>query len=372
VRGVIRLGGAAAGIALLPVPAYALDTGTILLPPALFLLAAVAVAAIILQRLARRLARVQTAYAGAAAALRDMPAGYYLRRADGSESFSAGTVTGLSGIADLKDFTATLAPADGEAFAAAFTRLKSKGEPFALETRLAGNGATIDLFGRRLAGDAGEPLGDVVWLVDGTARAAALAQGGALRQVLDALALPVWRRGRDLALIDGNRAYAAAVDAPLAQAIAERREFAASDEPALAAEAQRSTAPQSANRHIVIAGARRLMEVTEAPLPSGEIVGWARDVTDRETAETELARHIGAHAAVLENTMVAIAIYGPDMRLSFFNTAFAQLWQLEPEWLAADPRPNLDEVIERLRERRRLPEYIDFRAFRQQQRALFT
>src|SRR6185312_3652721 len=116
---------------------------------------------------------------------------------------------------------------------------------------------------------------------------------------------------------------------------------------------RRSMVPQSESHHIVIAGSRRLMEFTEAPLDgSGELVGFAQDFTD------------------LENIQVAIAIYGPDTKLTFFNTAFAGLWRLEEDWLVTEP--TLDEVLERLRERRRIPEHADFRALKRQQLAMFT
>jgi signal transduction histidine kinase len=129
--------------------------------------------------------------------------------------------------------------------------------------------------------------------------------------------------------------------------------------------------PQSESHHIVIAGSRRLMEFTEVPLDgSGELVGFAQDFTDLENIQAELARHIAAHADVLENVAVAIAIYGPDTKLTFFNTAFASLWRLEEDWLVTEP--TLDEVLERLRERRRIPEHADFRAFKRQQLAMFT
>ncbi|HEX3497700.1 MAG TPA: ATP-binding protein, partial [Stellaceae bacterium] len=80
--------------------------------------------------------------------------------------------------------------------------------------------------------------------------------------------------------------------------------------------------------------------------------------------------HIAAHADVLENVATSIAIYGPDTHLKFYNTAFSTLWRLEEEWLASEP--TLGEVLERLRERRRIPEYADFRAFKKQQLAMFT
>ena len=70
------------------------------------------------------------------------------------------------------------------------------------------------------------------------------------------------------------------------------------------------------------------------------------------------------HGQVLESIHAAVAIYGADKRLSFFNSAFAGLWGIEEEWLAGEP--SLDELLERLRERRRVPEYADFRAFKRQ------
>ncbi|MBV8651370.1 MAG: PAS-domain containing protein [Alphaproteobacteria bacterium] len=188
--------------------------------------------------------------------------------------------------------------------------------------------------------------------------------------------MPIWRRSADLSLAECNRAFATAVDATKEVAIAEGREIAASVVAgrgrALAERAHATAVAQSESHHIVINGSRRLMEFTEAPLgdDSGEVIGYARDFTDLENVQAELARHIAAHADVLENVATAIAIYGPDTRLKFFNTAFGTLWRLEEDWLATEP--TLGEVLERLRERRRIPEYADFRAFKKQQLAMFT
>src|SRR4029079_13197091 len=115
---------------------------------------------------------------------------------------------------------------------------------------------------------------------------------------------------------------------------------------------------------------RRLVELPEAPNRGGGTIGFALDRTDLESAESELARHVNAHGQVLESIHAAVAIYGADKRLSFFNSAFARLWGVEEDWLAGEP--SLDELLERLRERRRVPEYADFRAFKRQQLGMFT
>jgi len=191
---------------------------------------------------------------------------------------------------------------------------------------------------------------------------------------LDLLPVPVWRRGPDLALTDCNLAYARAVETDRATVIAGKRSLGgaslAEQGRALAALARKARTPQGEAHHVVIAGARRLMEFTEAATADGGTVGVALDMTEREEAHAELQRLIKAHGEVLENLATAIAIYGADTRLKFFNTAFAKLWKLDESWLRTEP--DFGAVLELLRERRRLPEYADFRAFKQQRLRLFT
>ena len=66
----------------------------------------------------------------------------------------------------------------------------------------------------------------------------------ALRTLLDALPLPVWRRDAELGLVDANRAYATAVDADPAIAVAEKRELAGAEGRLLAARARETGAAQ--------------------------------------------------------------------------------------------------------------------------------
>src|SRR5262249_29671212 len=124
------------------------------------------------------------------------------------------------------------------------------------------------------------------------------------------------------------------------------------------------------HRHVVIDGSRRLLEIIEMPCRDGGTIGFALDRTEVEAAEAELRRHVSAHASVLEGIATAVAIKGADGRLRFFNSAFAALWGFEAEWLAAEP--SFGDVLERLRERRRIPERSDFSAFKRERVGLFT
>jgi signal transduction histidine kinase len=323
-------------------------------------------------------ARLVTALAERDAVLSAGPVALYFFRAGDKESFNPGMLAALGGPEqEFAAIAARFVPSDATALDRAVTHLRQDGTDFDLRARLAQGGEAFDISGRRLTAASGAVLGAAVWFADADGHAAAERDHDALRAVIDALPFPIWRRREsDLNLIDCNPAYATAVDAAPDTAVAERRELAGAAAKALAAKAVRSRGPVSETRHVVVNGSRRWLELTEMRLGAagsfdgGEVLGFARDQTDLEAAQAELNRHIAAHANVLERIAVAIAIYGSDRRLAFVNTAFAQLWQLEEDWLATHPL--IEEVMERLRERRRLPEVADFRAFRRQLLAQFT
>ena len=74
---------------------------------------------------------------------------------------------------------------------------------------------------------------------------------------------------------------------------------------------------------------------------------------------------------MLESLSAAVAIFGPDQRLDFFNTAFTGLWGLDADWLGVraharrHPRPSA-------RSRGASPNIRDFRAFKRERCELFT
>jgi signal transduction histidine kinase len=261
-------------------------------------------------------------------------------------------------------FLAELTPGAVERLEAARGALSRSGTPFSLTVSLRSGGA-FAVVGRRAA------TGEIVlWLLDDSAAERARQAGdeaASLREVIDAIPMPIWRRDRDQALVDCNKAYASALDATRELVLAEGRELAptgSSREQANACDERRIRG------HVVIGGSRRLLDITELPDVDGGAIGFALDRTNVEIAENGLQRHISAHAEVLEGIGAAVAIYGADQRLKFFNTAFATLWGLESEWLGAEP--SFGDVLERLRERRRIPEHADFRAFKCERLQLFT
>ncbi|MHA1598359.1 MAG: ATP-binding protein [Alphaproteobacteria bacterium] len=102
------------------------------------------------------------------------------------------------------------------------------------------------------------------------------------------------------------------------------------------------------------------LTVTEVPARA-----WAGTIGFAVTEANPRTEATGA----LENLSTAVVIFGVDARHTYSNPAFRRLWGLEAGWL--DDAPSLGEIFERLREKRHLPEVADFRAFREQQMALF-
>ena len=317
---------------------------------------------------------VEASRAGMAAVLATVPVAGFRWRRDGGRELPLGALPGRGAGFSYDRFLAELAPADAARVAAAVDELKRAGTVFTAAVS-APDGAAYQIEGGTT------PSGEaVLWITDVSAirraeeaRAAATTEVAGLRDMVEALPLPVWRRDPALRVVDCNAAYAAAIDAPRELALTQPRQLVPGNgqeqPPALAREAAAGT-PQSERRHVVIAGSRRLLDIAEVPTRSGGTIGFALDRTDLESAESELARHVNAHGQVLESIHAAVAIYTADKRLGFFNSAFARLWGIEEDWLAGEP--SLDELLERLRERRRIPEYADFRAFKRQQLAMFT
>ena len=182
-----------------------------------------------------------------------------------------------------------------------------------------------------------------------------------LLRLLDLVPMPVWQRGMDLTPGYVNRAYADALG---------RHEISAEGR-ALAGRARDSGKPVHETRHVVIGGERRLVEIAETPdAATGGTAGYLLDRTSLEAAEAELARHIASHDEVLHNLGIAIAIYSAERRLKFFNTAFLRTFELDEAWLRTEPE--IGEVLEATRERRKLPEYADFPAHKRETQKLFT
>ena len=238
---------------------------------------------------------------------------------------------------------------------------------------------TLCLRGAAIIDDDGTPATSVVWVRDETRNAVnnrcLRGQLAEARYLLDSLPVPVWQRGETLDLEYVNRAYADAVGADPSSSPESWPELAggAGDPQGrnVARRAKGGEEQASETVHVVMGGARRLVQITETRLPGGNnIAGYALDLTETEDTKAELSRHIAGHEDVLHILGTAIAIYDADHKLRFFNNAFLRIWELDENWLRS--APTLGEILEALRESRRLPEQANFPEFKAERLRQFT
>ncbi len=187
-------------------------------------------------------------------------------------------------------------------------------------------------------------------------------------RALDAIPYPIWHRDAELRIIHHNQAYETAVEG----SIFHDGRVPELDKKMLAQAKQAIEDGKSVTerRHIIIGGERKLYDLIEIPIAAdGTTVGCALDRSEVDALKEDLTRHNSAMNDFLESSASAMAIYGSDMRLKSFNYAFVALWKFDEMWL--DSQPTYGEILEQLRERRKLPEQANFQLFKQQQIKLF-
>jgi signal transduction histidine kinase len=191
--------------------------------------------------------------------------------------------------------------------------------------------------------------------------------------LLNASPYPIWQRDKDLNISFCNFAHLSIINEGEEKELEGEELELTRRVRELAENANAVKTAQTARIPVVVAGDRRLFKITEVPVNSAtcSTVGFARDITEQEELEKELEQYVEAHSNMLESSGNAAAIYGTDMRIKFFNNAFVNLWGLDANWLE-NTQPTQSEVLDRLRENRKLPEQADFRGYKKEREKLFT
>lgn len=279
---------------------------------------------------------------------------------------------------DLTALTRSLAAEHGTILDNAMEALRLDGTPFSLTLDTREGHATVNLEGRRSGDDI------IIWIDDATTTAwltesyaEAEKESNFFKDFMDLLPIPVWWRDpEELTLMGCNEAYAAAMEQSREEILGGAKELGAGHigerGRALARRALKMSEPVSESHYVVVGGKRRLLDFSEAVVgPVGaRIGGFAQDLTELEEGQALLAAHIAAHDQVLENLGTAMIVFGADKRLKFYNRAYLRLWGLEDDALNGDP--GFGEILELLRSRRKIPEIVDFPAFKQEQELKFT
>jgi signal transduction histidine kinase len=205
----------------------------------------------------------------------------------------------------------------------------------------------------------GRLSGGLAWLRLAPAKSAPVGVDTGLGLLTDASPAPTWVVDATGHLVWANRAWLADVGAASVEdARARSLSFDRGADPILV-EAGRIGARQEGFRWTAGGGRRRAWKIVAEPLAgAGAVLAFAIDMTEAEETRDTLRRHVEAHDETLNHLADAVAIFGPSKRLAFHNTAFQTLFNIDPAWL--DERPTHAELLDRLRQKRQLPEVVDY------------
>jgi len=353
-----------------------------------------AIAAALLVIAARRM-REANALVGSARSLSSLlevaPARPLLVRADGSIDADARLARELGldrqprSWDDLAGDDYGLAREDLEELRDAVEGAALSGTSVQLQARAVGSDRVFDVRGGPAPSSEG-PGAMLLWLSDTSASEAErskLAQRirqteaalDSLTQLIEAAPFPMWYRGPDLGLGLVNSAFVKAVEArDASDVIARSTELIDATGPdsarATAEAALESGKPIAQMQPATVRGERRMMHIVNVPLSTGAVAGFAIDVQELEDARAELVRHVQSQRDLADRMTAGTIQFDSEQTVSFFNQPFAVMTQLDPDWLAE--RPEFDRVLERMRERNRLPEVRDFPLWKADRRAWFT
>ena len=342
------------------------------------------------KRLAHEKARLQ-------AFLAAFPGQYCGWAGDGSVVYTQGfcDILELERINTIDDIQPRLAPGDCAALEGMWARLQEDGTPFVMTAGNVSNTKTLKISGSRGDDPEGAERFNVLWIEDVTQQLEAQEEFALQMQTrekelermkgaLDSMPRPLWLRDKTQALVWCNATYADFQGRSKDEIIEQQKEIFGQlrkkkgqpkDEvppgPELAAQALKTGTTLDTRVHTIVKGDRMLLRITEIPMPNFDMtLGIAYNITREEELETQMKRYQSSNRELLEQLRSAIAIYNTDEKLEFYNSAFAQLWGLEDQWL--NTRPRLGDIMEKLRETRRLPEQADFRRFKQTWLDMFT
>jgi PAS domain-containing protein len=189
------------------------------------------------------------------------------------------------------------------------------------------------------------------------------------RDILDVLPIPVWMRGPGQAIAWANRTFLSILgfssleDAVTANAALEWSERD------LTIKALESRGPVECRASLIVKGESRVFSMGLSPMGETSVAGFATDVTDFVRMESKLQLVSDAQEDLIEHIPFAVATFDADRKLAGFNNAYAEMWELPKDWL--ETHPSYSEVLDRLRDRRRLPEQRSFPEWKAQQLQTF-
>lgn len=320
-----------------------------------------------------------------------VPGEYCGFSSDGSVVYSPDflTMMGLNQLETIYDIQNILSLSDSALFEGYFNRLQTEGDNFSIDVTSNNKKKYFNLSGSRGCAISGKEFFNIIWLKDITEEQSAekerLENSEQAHQktkiyqsALNDLPAPCWIIDQDHKITWCNNRYADLVGAKTEEVINDQKQVSLKAKNTkiksladLTKTVQETNRQQNITGHIIAGGKRYFVEINQAPLEeSDDIFCTIRNLNREEELDTELQRHLSANKSLLEQLRSAIALFNADQEIEFFNSSFCEQWGLEEQWL--NSRPKLGDILEKLRETRRLPEQADFRNYKKIWLDMFT
>ena len=176
------------------------------------------------------------------------------------------------------------------------------------------------------------------------------------KDVLDALPMPIWVRGAESAVRWANRAFLSVLGLSHVNEAPARAAFPGAGQETNAK--AKACGSARARTSLIVNGERRAYSTGSTPVSADCVAEFALDVTDLARREAAMQLALDAQEDVLEHSPLAIAVFDRNQKLVSCNRAYADLWGLPRAWL--DAHLPYGEILERLRDERKLPERRNF------------
>lgn len=299
-------------------------------------------------------------------------------------------IFGMNSIQSVRDIQQAILPSDAAALEGMIWRLQKDGEPFLLTVKTSESDRILAMHGVKGSDLDQSDVFDVLWVEDITDRHHKIEdlndQCRTLEKeitqfqvILDMIPHAISAtEDEDNTILWCNEPYNKLAGKPRKDSLGNTIDLKATPltktQGSIPEMIERAAATQSAEMaqsRIIVDGKRRLASIHALPNKAhGIVVEMIEDVTDQENLRAELNRYVASNAQLLEHLSTAIAIFNADQTLEFYNQSFSSLWGLEDHWL--NTHPTLGDILEKLRELRRLPEQADFRHYKKSWVDLFT
>lgn len=196
--------------------------------------------------------------------------------------------------------------------------------------------------------------------------------------LLDEINFPIWQRDKNLRIVYCNSRFCEITD-HIREAVLQKGDielFRGST--SMASKAIKTGHTQVSEQNIIISGSNTLNQVVEIPVTDKSYgfssktgtIGFALNFTELQAVRERLKLSVELQKRLLESLNSAVAIYNANKRIEYFNEAFVSLWKLDEEWLKKGP--TYSDILDVLREKRKLPEQVDFVNFKRENDAMFS